>query len=147
MPRLELFQWPLPYSSIRKTSHPYNSSKSIYEEKATILPKFIILHLVGGWTNPFDKHDVIKLDHFPTGKGENKKALKVHHLVIYIYIYRSYPPTKSNQKKVNSPNLGPDKILNYEFHNPIDVNSGDQETFYPESIDFHPNKCSSQSLL
>ena len=25
------------------------------------------LQLVGGWTNPFEKHDIVKLDHFPPG--------------------------------------------------------------------------------
>ena len=27
--------------------------------------------LVGGWTNPFEKYESVKLDHFPKVRGEN----------------------------------------------------------------------------
>ena len=33
-------------------------------------------YLVGGWTNPFEKYYIVKLDHFPRDRGENKKYLK-----------------------------------------------------------------------
>ena len=36
----------------------------------------IWLWLVGGWTNPLKKNMIVKLDHFPNFRGENKKSLK-----------------------------------------------------------------------
>ena len=41
-----------------------------------------IPHLVGGWTNPSEKYAQVKLDQFPRDRGENKKYLSCHHLVI-----------------------------------------------------------------
>ena len=40
------------------------------------------LWLVGGWTNPFEKHAMVKMDHLPNFWGENKKYLSCHHLVM-----------------------------------------------------------------
>ena len=28
------------------------------------------LFRVGGWTNPFEKYDIVKLDHFPRDRGD-----------------------------------------------------------------------------
>ncbi len=38
-------------------------------------------YLVGGWTTQL-KNMLVKLDHFPRDRGENKKYLSCHHLVI-----------------------------------------------------------------
>ena len=48
----------------------------------------------------------------------------------YHYFWKHPYILSTNQikpKKDQLPNLGPGKILNYEFHNPIDVNSGDSQ--------------------
>ena len=43
----------------------------IFFEKAK--KKYPIIPLVGGWTNPFEKYDVVKLDLFPRDRAENSK--------------------------------------------------------------------------
>ena len=39
------------------------------------------IYIVGGWTNQIEKI-LVKLDHLPRVRGENKKYLSCHHLVI-----------------------------------------------------------------
>ena len=34
------------------------------------------INLVGGWTNPFEKYAIVKLDHFPRGSGVKMKKMK-----------------------------------------------------------------------
>ena len=51
-----------------ETARPFDRKK---------VPNF----LVGGWTNPFLKNMLVKLDHFPKFRGENQKCLSCHHLV------------------------------------------------------------------
>ncbi len=40
-------------------------------------------NLVGGWTTPL-KNMLVKMDHFPNFRGENKKYLSCHHLATAI---------------------------------------------------------------
>ncbi len=40
--------------------------------------------LVGGWTTPIVKNMLVKWDHFPRDRGENKKYVSCHHLVLHI---------------------------------------------------------------
>ena len=49
------------------------------------------LWLVGGWTNPFEKHAMVKMDHLPNFWGENKKYLSCHHTVILRYCTKFDP--------------------------------------------------------
>ena len=35
------------------------------------------LTLVGGWTNPFEKYYIVKLDHFLKDPGENKQIFEI----------------------------------------------------------------------
>ena len=46
---------------------------------------FQLQYQVGGF-NPIEKYMLVKLDHFPTKIGKNKKCLSCHHTVL-LYIY------------------------------------------------------------
>ena len=56
----------------------------------------VFTKLVGGF-NPFEKYYIVKLDHFPRDRDENKKCLSCHHLVIkgnpdHIRIHKALVP-------------------------------------------------------
>ena len=38
-----------------------------------------LITIIGGWTNLFEKYFLVKLDHFPNFRDENKKYLSCHH--------------------------------------------------------------------
>ena len=62
--------------------------------------------LVGGWTNPAEKM-LVKLDHLPRDRGENKKYLSCHHPAQYeenVYPHLSVSYMGATPKMVGFPN-------------------------------------------
>ena len=62
-----------------------NNDPTIFSSCRTKKIPFQIDLLVGGWTNPL-KNMLVKLDHFPTNRGENNKYLKFHHPAIDLWV-------------------------------------------------------------
>ena len=79
----KLFRWvPQAKADSRWRSERHRRNFHIYIVQHLHQPQKVAKRMAGWWLfpNPFEKYDILKLDHFPNDRGENKKYLSCHHL-------------------------------------------------------------------
>ena len=69
------FRWRSRLQPLKRVTWTHHPKKVTFAEFARYMD-LTKGHLVGGWTNPFEKYYIVKLNHFPRVWGENKKPFE-----------------------------------------------------------------------
>ena len=75
--RWETLSYTLSFSAVDKNMADQGSRCFLFPPRSPSQLDLLFQYLVGGWTNPFEKYYIVKLDHFLKDPGENKQIFEI----------------------------------------------------------------------